>query len=397
VAHCPSSNTKLASGIAPVVKMLKSGVKVSLGTDGFAGSNDTADLIGEMSLAAKLQKVTQMDAEALPAEQALEMATMRGPRVLGLDREIGSLETAKRADLIAVSIATPHSVPIYNLYSQLVYVTKANDVRDVIVNGRQVVQDGQTACQFNQIYARTHTGSRWGDRGGRQALAIENAALRLQLAAFQRRRKRQVLTTLDRVFWITLHRLWSDWRRPLIYVQPDTVVRWQRERFRRFWARLSKPPRRRRGRPITAAEIRRLIEELVPANPLWRAPRIHGELKMLGIAISERTASRILRRLPRPPSQTWKTFLHNHLGQMASVDFFTVPTISLKVLFVFVVLEHRRREVLHFGVRAHPTAAWTAQQIVEAFGDREPARYLIRDRDSIYGTEVRLRIASLGT
>jgi hypothetical protein len=226
--------------------MLKSGVKVSLCTDGLAGSNDTADLIGEMSLAAKLQKVTQMDAEALPAEQALEMATMRGARVLVLDREIGSLETAKRADLIAVSIATPHSVPIYNLYSQLVYVTKANDVRDVIVNGRQVVQDGQTACQFNQIYARTHTGSRWGDRGGRQALAIENAALRLQLAAFQRRRKRQVLTTLDRVFWITLRRLWSDWRRPLIYVQPDTVVRWQRERFRRFWARLSKPQRQRR-------------------------------------------------------------------------------------------------------------------------------------------------------
>jgi hypothetical protein len=140
-----------------------------------------------------------------------------------------------------------------------------------------------------------------------------------------------------------------------------------------------------------------LIEELVTANPLWRALRIHGELKMLGIAISERTVSRILRRLPRPPSQTWKTFLHNHLGQMVSVDFFTVPTISLNVLFVFVVLEHRRREVLHFGVTAHPTAAWTAQQIVQAFGDREPARYLIRDRDSIYGTEVRLRIASLGT
>jgi hypothetical protein len=108
---------------------------------------------------------------------------------------------------------------------------------------------------------------------GHQVLAIENAALRLQLAAFQRRRTRPILTTLDRVFWITLRRLWSDWRRPLIYVQPDTVVRWQRERFRRFWARLSKPPRRRRGRPTTAAEIRGLIEELVAPNPLWRAPR----------------------------------------------------------------------------------------------------------------------------
>ena len=230
---------------------------------------------------------------------------------------------------------------------------------------------------------------------GHQAVAIENAALRLQLAAFQRRRKRPILTTLDRVFWITLRRLWSEWRRPLLYVQADTVVRWQRERFRRFWARLSKP-HRQRGRPGTATELLRLIEGMVAVNPLWRAPRIHGELKMLGIAISERTVSRILRRLRRPPNQTWKTFLHNHVGEMLSIDFFTVPTISMRVLFVFIVLEHRRREVLHFNVTEHPTAAWTAQQIVEAFADRESARYLIRDRDSIYGNDVRLRIASLG-
>jgi hypothetical protein len=126
---------------------------------------------------------------------------------------------------------------------------------------------------------------------GHQAVAIENAALRLQLAAFQRKGKRPVLTTFDRVFWITLRRLWSGWRRPLFYVQADTVVRWQRERFRRFWARLSKRHIRRRGRPATTVEIRRLIERMVVANPLWRAPRIHGELKMLGIAISERTVS----------------------------------------------------------------------------------------------------------
>ncbi len=105
----------------------------------------------------------------------------------------------------------------------------------------------------------------------------------------------QFLTTFDRVFWMTLRRLWSGWRRPLLYVRPDTVARWQRERFRRFWARLSKRHGRRRGRPATAVEIRRLIERMVVANPLWRAPRIHGELKMLGIAISERTVSRILR------------------------------------------------------------------------------------------------------
>jgi putative transposase len=184
---------------------------------------------------------------------------------------------------------------------------------------------------------------------GHAAVAVENAALRLQLAAFQRKRKRPVLTSFDRLFWVGLSLLWNGWRTPLMYVRADTVVRWQRERFRRFWARLSKVNQRRRGRPATAVEIRRLIERMASANPLWRAPRIHGELKMLGIEISERTVSRILRKLPRPPSQTWKTFLHNHLGQMVSIDFFTVPTITMRVLFAFIVLEHRRREVLHQG------------------------------------------------
>ena len=117
---------------------------------------------------------------------------------------------------------------------------------------------------------------------------------------------------------------------------------------------------------------------------------------MLGIAISERTVSRILRKLRRPPNQTWKTFLHNHVGQIVSTDFFTVSTFTMKVLFVFIVLEHGRRKVLHFNVTEHPTDVWTAQQIVEAFADREPARYLIRDRDGICGNEVRLRVNSLG-
>src|SRR4029450_166451 len=166
---------------------------------------------------------------------------------------------------------------------------------------------------------------------GHQAVAIENTALRMQIAAFQRQKKRPLLTTFDRVFWITLRRLWSDWRHPLMYVQSDTVVRWQRERFRRFWAGLAKSQGRGRGRPGTATELRRLIERMAGTNPLWRAPRIHGELKMLGIDISERTVSRILRKLRRPPTQTWKTFLHTHVGQIVSTDFFTVPTITMKV------------------------------------------------------------------
>src|SRR4029453_14193560 len=167
---------------------------------------------------------------------------------------------------------------------------------------------------------------------GHQAVAIENTALRMQIAAFQRQEKRPLLTTFDRVFWITLRRLWSDWRHPLMYVQADTVVKWQRERFRRFWARLSKPCGRGRGRPGTATEVRRLIERMAAANPLWRAPRIHGELKMLGISTSERPVSRILRKLGRPPNQRWKTFLHNHVSQMVSIDFFTVATFTMKVL-----------------------------------------------------------------
>ena len=116
---------------------------------------------------------------------------------------------------------------------------------------------------------------------------------------------------------------------------------------------------------------------------------------MLGIAISERTVSRILRRLRRPPNQTWRTFLHNHVAQMVSIDFFTVPTITMRVLFVFILLEHDRRKVLHFNVTEHPTADWTSQQIVEAFADRDAPRYLIHDRDGIYGNEVGRRIASL--
>lgn len=156
VAHCPSSNTKLASGIARITDMLKNGVVVGLGTDGFAGSNDTADLILEMDLAAKLQKVTTKDPTALPAEQVFEMATMGGARVIGLEKEIGSLEEGKRADLITVSLAHPNAVPLYgNLYSQLAYATKAGDVQDVFINGRQIVS-GRRMLTLNapEIYRK---------------------------------------------------------------------------------------------------------------------------------------------------------------------------------------------------------------------------------------------------
>ena len=141
VAHCPSSNTKLASGVARVVDMLNLGVSVGLGTDGFAGSNDSADLVREMDLAAKLQKVTRMDPTALPAEQVLEMATMGGARVLGMQREIGSLEEGKKADLVTLSLDNSTAYPLYNLYSHLVYSGKSSDVQDVFINGRAIMTE----------------------------------------------------------------------------------------------------------------------------------------------------------------------------------------------------------------------------------------------------------------
>jgi hypothetical protein len=150
-----------------------------------------------------------------------------------------------------------------------------------------------------------------------------------------------------------------------------------------------------RQQPPISVPVRMLIRILAEANPLWRAPRIHGELLKLGIAVSERTVSRILQTIKRPPSQTWRTFLRNHLGEIVAVDLFTVPTIRLRALFVFLVIEHQRRRVLHFGVTEHPTAEWTGQQMAEAFSERVANGYLIRDRDSIYGNEFRRRVYSL--
>ena len=144
IAHCPSSNMKLASGIAPVVKLLSLGVPVGVGTDGPAGSNNDFDLMEEMNLAADLQKVTVGDPTVLNAEQAVELATVLGARVAGLEKEIGSLETGKRADMIALRLDRPHAVPLYNVYSQIVYALKASDVEDVVVNGKPIVREGRS-------------------------------------------------------------------------------------------------------------------------------------------------------------------------------------------------------------------------------------------------------------
>jgi putative transposase len=228
----------------------------------------------------------------------------------------------------------------------------------------------------------------------RADLALENLALRQQLALLRRRSKRPQLGRLDRVFWVWLSRRWARWRDALHVVRPETVIRWHRQGFRAFWTWKSR--RGRTGRPPVGSELAGLVRTMALANPLWGAPRIHGELLKLGFDISQRTVARLMPRRPKPPSQTWRTFLQNHVADLVSVDFFVVPTATFRVLYVFVVLLHHRRQVVHFNVTGSPTAAWTAQQIVEAFPDEEAPRYLLRDRDSIYGGEFRRRVQDIG-
>ena len=230
--------------------------------------------------------------------------------------------------------------------------------------------------------------------GGHRQLALENLALRQQLAVYKRLAPRPKLRPADRLFWVGLARVWTGWRRALVIVSPNTVLRWQRRRFRQYWTRLS--GRSRGGRPPVDAEIAALVRKMAAANPLWGAPRIHGELLKLGIDVAERTVSRLMPKRPPEPSQTWRAFLANHVRDLVSSDFFTVPTARLRVLFVLVVLAHHRRRAVHFNVTAHPTAQWTAQQIVDAFPDDSAPGYLLRDRDRVYGQQFRHRLKGMG-
>ena len=226
----------------------------------------------------------------------------------------------------------------------------------------------------------------------RRALVLENLALRHQLVVLQSTAPRPRLRTSDRLFWVLLSRLWSGWADAVSVVQPATVIRWQRTGFKLFWTWKSR--RHGPGRPAVAPEVRGLIRRMSKANPLWGAPRIHGELQKLGLEISQAAVSKYLGRRSKPPSQTWRTFLDNHIRSLASVDFFTVPTVTFKILFVFVVLAHHRRRVVHCNVTDTPTAAWKAQQIVQAFPWDTAPRYLLRDRDAVYGVVFFLRLAS---
>ncbi len=228
----------------------------------------------------------------------------------------------------------------------------------------------------------------------RSDLILENLALRQQVAVFTRTKPRAQLEPEDRILWVALRQSWSRWRDALAIVKPETVVSWHRSAFRRYWTSLSNPP----GRPKLGAEIRALVVRMASENPTWGAPRIHGELLKLGFRVSERTVSRYLPR-DRPgqgAGKGWVTFLRNHREVLAAMDFFTVPTAMFRILYVWFVIHHDRRKILHFNVTEHPTAAWVIQQLRESFPyDTVPA-YLVLDRDSIFATNVISTVRALG-
>jgi hypothetical protein len=220
-----------------------------------------------------------------------------------------------------------------------------------------------------------------------------NLALRQQLAMLKSSVKRPRASAFYGLFWVLFAKYVNGWPAMLHALHPDTVVRWHKEGFRRYWRWKSR--RRRVGRPRVDRKVRNLIHEMQSANKGWGAPRIHGELLKLGIEISQATVSKYMTRGEKPPSQTWRTFLDNHVTDMVSMDFFTVLTATFRVLYAFIVLRHDRRQIVHLNVTAHPTAEWTAQQIVEAFPFDTAPRDLLRDRDRIYGDLVQRRIRIL--
>jgi putative transposase len=230
----------------------------------------------------------------------------------------------------------------------------------------------------------------------RRDLLPKNLALRQQLATFVAKRRPRIRPA-DRVFWVLLSRAWTSWTSTLAIVEPGTVIRWHRAGFRAYWAWLAHRGRTG-GRPPLPREILDLIRRMA-AETTWGAPRIHGELLRLGFAVSERTVSRFLRRIPRPTRpgrQTWSTFLRNHRAGLAAMDLFTVPTATFRLLIVLVVIRHGRREVVRCAVTGHPTAAWIAQQLREAFPFESAPRYLLHDRDAAFSGEVRATLRSMG-
>src|SRR6266436_3262819 len=220
-------------------------------------------------------------------------------------------------------------------------------------------------------------------------LEAENAALRRQLIVLQRKvRGRVQFTNSDRLFFLQLYRWFPSIVEVMTTIRPDTLVRWHRAGFRRYWRWKSQ---NLGGRPPIDAGLRALIRRMSIENMLWGAPRIHGELLKLDFAVAQSTVAKYMAKRGGPSGQSWGTFLHNHLPHIAAMDLFVVPTIGFVQLYVLVIVRLARRELVWINVTAHPTAEWIARQITEAFPWNETPRYLIRDRDGIYGSAVSRR------
>src|SRR5262245_54190153 len=226
-------------------------------------------------------------------------------------------------------------------------------------------------------------------------LVAENLLLRQQLAVLTRpARKRSPLRASDRLFWVLVRLVRGDWRRHLVVVTPETVVRWHRLGWRLIWNWRS---RGLTGRPRVSAEVRQVIARMARDNPAWGAERIRGELLKLGIAVSRASVQRYRGRGPaRPPSQTWATFLRNHRPSVWAVDLLTVQTLTFRTLYVLVFISHARREIAHLNVTANPAAAWVSRQLIEATPWGRQPRYLLRDRDAVYGREFVPQARALG-
>jgi transposase InsO family protein len=231
----------------------------------------------------------------------------------------------------------------------------------------------------------------------RRDLLLENLALRQQLSVFKQKHSRPRLALSYKLFWVVMKRFWTHWKRVLILVQPETIVRWHRMGFKLYWAGLSRH-RVCVGRKSVSRELRELIFRMVAENRTWGAPRIHGELKMLGFGLSERTVLRWMRKAPRSPepAKRWAAFLNNHREVIAAMDFFTVPTLTFGLLYCFFVIAHDRQRILHFNVTRHPTSAWVIQQLREAFPYDSAPKYLIFDRGTQFNSEVIETVKSFG-
>ncbi len=229
----------------------------------------------------------------------------------------------------------------------------------------------------------------------RQDLLAENMVLRQQLAVCMRQTKRRRLRREDRLFWSLVAKTWAPWRSHLQLVQPDTVIRWHRSAWRKYWT--WKSGRRGPGRPRISLQIRELITRISRENPRWGAIRIVGELRALGFTVSARTVRRYRRQtLRRPPSQSWRTFLNNHASHIWAVDLLTVQTLTFRTLYVIVFIAHDRRRIVHVNVTRHPTAAWVWRQVIEATPWGLKPKHLIRDRDRCYGTDFAEKAARIG-